>query len=1019
MKFVTKPLLIVAVILINLFVLIQIGVIGAVFWLNSDNGQEYSKQALSDALSASGYDVEFDRFAYRFPQGLAIPNLKISQEQTLIASMKDIGVNIDIIDIIFKRLEMSVHGQALTLHTMPATSEQPDAEPKALTPFHLPDLYFKNITLSNLHFETVEIVQSDTSKLSFTPTLFTQIDLTDSAIDLQSTLNVKNGPEWMPEKTEINVNFDTQSLQYKINNFNILSKLFDVKINAEGELLESEIDAFNGSGSISFSPLKDQGLEDINVNVIIPSILKPMDGRLSIDTAYHEHPLNLSLGYSLNEKILSLNTIKASAPDLGIDGNLNLNLDNMRADGAIYTRISSLLAYKDIVGADIPPIQADISVHLSSSETEQAIKSTLKNITYDQNTVEEITLKTSCIELISCLPESLSMQFKHASIAHILTLPKGNLSINKSGDNFTLNTDIKGIYNQEFSIYGSSSFDLKDATPNIQNMNFTLKQNNSNLHLKGSANQHKLDISASSKYFEFSDIALDQYGLFLDFFLAGDINLSGSPASPEITTKIKIENLPEGNQQRVAMTVNADMKNNQAKIDITGSGDGINRLNGTISTPIRLSLQPFEFKTPEKDSLNGVINFAIQSTPLSMMFLPPEHHISGILNGDITLSGSVLSPTLAASIHFQNGSYEYKKLGVSLKQISVSSHYKDNIFQINTFHATDGLTGNIDGKATIYAQAPQQSTARITTNALKLFNSQTISGAITSDIKLANQYLKGDITLGRFSVTIPEKLNSLIPALTIKEETEHPTNLTAQKRASDIRLNMNVRAKDQIFVRGWGLDAEFGGDLNIEGTATAPEFHGDFTAIRGRYEEFGKSFELEDSTLRFQGSIPPSPYLNIVAVNKSENLVAKINLLGEFQQPKLSLSSVPSLPQDEIMARILFGKSMEKITAMQAIQLKNTIDRFTGKGGQGFDPLGTLRNLTGLDDIRIEDDGEDTSVGVGKYLTDKVYLEFEQGSEAGSGGAKVQIEVSPSIQVESEVGQDAKAGAGILWHWKY
>src|SRR5690606_24736342 len=103
-----------------------------------------------------------------------------------------------------------------------------------------------------------------------------------------------------------------------------------------------------------------------------------------------------------------------------------------------------------------------------------------------------------------------------------------------------------------------------------------------------------------------------------------------------------------------------------------------------------------------------------------------------------------------------------------------------------------------------------------------------------------------------------------------------------------------------------------------------------------------------------------------------------------------------------------FGKSMNRITPFQAFQLTQTVQRFSGRGGGGFDPLGQLRAATGLDDIRVDtDESGESSVGVGKYLTDKVYLEVEKGRGEASGAANIKVEITPAISLESKIGQDA------------
>ncbi len=796
------------------------------------------------------------------------------------------------------------------------------------------------------------------------------------------------------------------------------SSKFALEAQANGSLINSDIPAFNGSGTLSSEFLNLHNIKNIGVDLSIPSLQNPMDGTISLRTAYNALPLSLSLGYSLENKSLKISDIIASAPDINMNGSLNLNIDNMRANGALKAQISSLTPYAEIIG-NSPKAHANLSVILSASDNSQNITAAIKNLIYDQNTVESISVNTSCTQLTSCLPETLIATIKNASTGNGATLSNGNISIKNKGDEFTLNTDITGIYGRKFNIYGSSSFNLTNNFPDIKNIDLKLNHEKSQVRINGSANKDSIHITASTKRFEFKDIALNAYGLFLDFIISGEIDLTGPPNAPQISTSITMENIPGSDDKSVALSIEGNLENQQAELHISGRGDGINSIKGKITSPVSLSLSPLKFDIPSAPRLNGFIDFSVLSEAFANMFLPPEHNISGNLSGSLELAGTLLTPDTSAEVNFNNGKYKYKKYGVSLDEINISTELKDKIFTVHSLSATDGLKGSVSSHGTFHTDSPQSSTAKIKMTDLHLFNSTTMSGIITSDIKLANQYLKGDITLGKFNITIPEQINTLIPSLNISEDIKNTNNIFAEDRSSDINLDINVSATDQIFVRGWGLDAEFGGNLHINGTTILPKIHGDLSSIRGRYEEFGKSFELGTSTLRFQGSIPPSPYLDIVATNTAEDLLASINLHGEFQSPKLTLSSVPSLPEDEIMAKILFGKSMDKITAMQAIQLKNTLDRFSGKGGQGFDPLGTIRNLTGLDDIRVEDDGDETSVGVGKYLTDKVYLEFEQGSEAGSSGAKIQIEVTPSIQVESEVGQDAKAGAGILWHWKY
>ena len=278
--------------------------------------------------------------------------------------------------------------------------------------------------------------------------------------------------------------------------------------------------------------------------------------------------------------------------------------------------------------------------------------------------------------------------------------------------------------------------------------------------------------------------------------------------------------------------------------------------------------------------------------------------------------------------------------------------------------------------------------------------------------------MSGKITTDKVNVTIPDRFNNAIPKLNIVKK--NTKKLTAPDFMKIVKLNLKLVAEKQVFVRGHGLDAEFGGEIKVSGTLAAPLYNGTFKSKRGRYEEFGKRFDLNRALLRFQGAVPPSPYLDILAETNVQDITAQISISGNIEKLVVKLSSASNLPQDEVLSRILFGKNMTKISPFQAVQLTNTLRRFSGKGGSRFEPLSILRKTTGLDDLQVErdEDGEMT-IGAGKYITDKVYLEARAGSGQSSSAAKVKIDLTPNIKAESKIGQDSKAGGGIFWQWDY
>jgi len=150
---------------------------------------------------------------------------------------------------------------------------------------------------------------------------------------------------------------------------------------------------------------------------------------------------------------------------------------------------------------------------------------------------------------------------------------------------------------------------------------------------------------------------------------------------------------------------------------------------------------------------------------------------------------------------------------------------------------------------------------------------------------------------------------------------------------------------------------------------------------------------------------------------------------GTASAPEVKLESDPPAPRDEILARLLFNRGLARISPIQALQLAEAAN--TLWGGPGFFQFMTrARRMLGLDelDLKVNEPAEgkrdktglkESTIGVGKYLRDGVYVGVEQdlGSEAGK--VKAQVDITPNLSVESSVGRDAKTGIGLKWKKDY
>jgi translocation and assembly module TamB len=233
-----------------------------------------------------------------------------------------------------------------------------------------------------------------------------------------------------------------------------------------------------------------------------------------------------------------------------------------------------------------------------------------------------------------------------------------------------------------------------------------------------------------------------------------------------------------------------------------------------------------------------------------------------------------------------------------------------------------------------------------------------------------------------------------------------------------IGLDVAVNAPEGILLRGPGLKSAWGGQLDVEGTVAEPRISGEFRADTGEVRLLGREFDFGESFVSLDPQHPADPYLNVQLVTRAKDARAEVRLNGIVSDLEIDLTSDPPLPREEVLARVLFGRPLDRVTPLQMAQLARYGAVFSGQ--TSLNRLLGGGQVLGLDalDLRMGPGMEKPVLGIGKQLGD-VYLELEQGLDPESTKAQVEIELSPTWRVTGESRPDASGSAGIFWEERY
>jgi translocation and assembly module TamB len=406
----------------------------------------------------------------------------------------------------------------------------------------------------------------------------------------------------------------------------------------------------------------------------------------------------------------------------------------------------------------------------------------------------------------------------------------------------------------------------------------------------------------------------------------------------------------------------------------------------------------------------------------------PDHSLAGRVKLAADLSGSFKEPVWGGVLHLEHGRYEHLQFGTLLQNIRIAGEFDRKGVRITEISADDGGKGRLTGNAEL-AMGDKETSAlsyravmKLRTMALTRMDELQAWADVDLDVTGDDRAAKivGEVTVNRGEVDLAVALPASVPQLEVANLAQPERQEKGEKDApaafaADLDVTVNIPSR--FFVRGKGLDSEWGGRLEITGPAASPVLVGELRARRGQLDIIGKTFAIRDSKIAFVGGQPPEPLLGIVGVHKAGDLLVTASLSGPASSTKLTLSSNPDMPQDEILSRILFGKAQGNLSTLEALQLASAAAELSGEGG-GLDVVGSFRRSLGADVLRVEGGEAGPNVEVGKYLTEGVYVGTKRGATPGSSGVEVEIELTPYLKVTSESNEvDNKAGVQFKWDY--
>jgi translocation and assembly module TamB len=512
--------------------------------------------------------------------------------------------------------------------------------------------------------------------------------------------------------------------------------------------------------------------------------------------------------------------------------------------------------------------------------------------------------------------------------------------------------------------------------------------------------------------------------------LDGNATISGTASNPQVRFDARGSGIgaaaiaPFGITPVTASAAGVYAKNAVAIDRLTANGSGGLAVTGSGRVPL---------------AGNGLAVSLNGSAPLALanrFLIDRGGQLSGTATFNADVSGSIAAPRFGGSVSLAGAGYVDPELNLRLTGITGRATLSGDTARIESLSAELASGGRVSASGTVGITGQYPADLNVSINSARYTDGEIFIATVSGGLRLTGNLtgsplLGGTLNIENANITVPEGFGGGAELIDVKHintpaavtTTLQRARITAagaapvpQTRTPGLLLDVTVNAPNQIFIRGRGLDAEVGGTVRLAGPLNNIQPVGAFSLTRGRLAVLGQRLDFETGTVTMVGDLDPQ--LNFVARTQGDGITVFVTIAGRASAPEVTFSSNPSLPQDEVLSRLIFKRAMGELSPIQLAQLAAAAAELIGGGGGGGLVDG-LRGAAGLADLDVVTDAQgNVGVQAGTYLQENVYVGVTAGAN-GQSKVSINLDVTDDLVVRGSAGQDGSSSVGVFYEQDY
>lgn len=377
----------------------------------------------------------------------------------------------------------------------------------------------------------------------------------------------------------------------------------------------------------------------------------------------------------------------------------------------------------------------------------------------------------------------------------------------------------------------------------------------------------------------------------------------------------------------------------------------------------------------------------------------------------LIVGGTINNPKIQGKGEVRIANLEVEEIGVEIRDSQFNLAIVDEKIEILGSLKNKQGQLNLIGSGVLYPKLT--GSLNIDGKHLKLLEDKENKVVVTPNIRATwnknHLEVNGEILVDEAKLKI-----SALPkqAITVSDDQiiiDHKQNIQS---TFSYQVHLDIKTGELVYVDGLGLTSAVKGQLKTTVISGKPlKLNGQLSLVGGQFQAFKQVLTIEEGELLFLGTAD-NPSIQFRAVRKIDEIKVGVLANGSLANPRLTLYSQPAMSEENILALLLTGKTIESLSHSEGSALANAA---ISLGIEGANKIAKkIGSALGINELAISSKTavEGTRVDVGAKINPNLSVGYgaiiDSNNELSSGWI-IEYQLSKSISIEANSGEEITA----------